>query len=301
LLKSILRSTDALFRTPSSWISFRCALSNLKVAASRVQRFRHTVKVKKGYTPFLPGDVIVAKITPCMENGKMCVVPELSGAACFGSTEFHVVRTEDDIDPRWVANFLLQHSTRHAAKRQMMGGVGQMRVPSSFVESLKIPVPPKLEQQRILDTLDELLSDLSAGVATLERVKKKLKHYRAAVLKAAVEGELTADWRAQHHDTEPACELLQRILVERRRRWEEAQIEKFKAAGREPPKDWKARYQEPIAPDTRNLPVLPEGWCWASTAQIGENARWASEVSQTGTDEKSLSIFACGECPSRRA
>src|SRR5258706_4375713 len=95
-------------------------------------------EVKKGYTAFLPGDVIVAKITPCMENGKMCVVPELPGAACFGSTEFHVVRTEANIDARWVANFLLQHSTPHAAKRQMMSGTGQMRVPSSFVESIKI-------------------------------------------------------------------------------------------------------------------------------------------------------------------
>jgi type I restriction enzyme S subunit len=147
-------------------------------------------EVKKGYTAFLAGDVIMAKITPCMENGKTCVVPELPGAACFGSTEFHVVRTEGNIAARWISNFLLQHSTRHAALRQMMGGVGQMRVPSVFLESLIIPIPPDPEQQRILDALDELLSDLDAGVAALERVQAKLKHYRAAVLKAAVEGTL---------------------------------------------------------------------------------------------------------------
>ncbi len=150
-------------------------------------------KVKKGYTAFQSGDVIMAKITPCMENGKTCVVPELPGAACFGSTEFHVVRAEQGIDPRWIANYLLQHSTRHAAQRQMAGGVGQMRVPASFLDGLGLPVPPTSEQSRILDAIDELLSDLDAGVAALERVRAKLKQYRAAVLMAAVEGALTGD------------------------------------------------------------------------------------------------------------
>ena len=148
-------------------------------------------KAKKGYTAFVSGDVIMAKITPCMENGKTCVVPVLPGAACFGSTEFHVIRAERGVDSRWIANYLLQHSTRYAAQRQMSGGVGQMRVPSAFLETLSVPVPPDSEQTRILDTLDELLSDLDAGVAALERVRAKLKHYRAAVLKAAVEGTLT--------------------------------------------------------------------------------------------------------------
>ncbi|MBN8279029.1 MAG: restriction endonuclease subunit S [Gammaproteobacteria bacterium] len=220
--------------------------------------------VKKGFTAFIPGDVIMAKITPCMENGKTCVVPELPGAACFGSTEFHVVRAEEDIDARWISNFLLQHSTRHTAQRQMMGGVGQMRVPTAFLESLRVPVPPAPEQQRILESTDELLSDLDAGVAALERVQAKLKHYRAALLQAAVEGALTAEWRAQHPVTEPASALLTRILAERRRRWEEAQLQKFRETGKAPPKDWKAKYIEPVAPEKTEMPPLPEGWAVAS-------------------------------------
>jgi type I restriction enzyme, S subunit len=225
-------------------------------------------RMKKGYTPFLAGDVITAKITPCMENGKTCVVPRLAGVACFGSTEFHVIRAESGIDARWISNFLLQHSTRHLAQRQMMGGVGQMRVPTGFLESLKIPIPPSHEQERSLEKLDELLSDLDAGLAALERVRAKLKHYRAAVLKAAVEGTLTAEWRAHHPVIEPACELLTRILAERRRLWEEAQLQKFKDAGKEPPKDWKAKYNMPVAPDTSELSRLPNGWCWASIDQL---------------------------------
>jgi type I restriction enzyme S subunit len=229
--------------------------------------------VKRGYTAFIPGDIIMAKITPCMENGKTCVVPALPGAACFGSTEFHVVRAEKDIEARWIANFLLQHSTRHMAQRQMMGGVGQMRVPSAFLESLKVPIPPAAEQQRILENTDELLSELDAGVAALERVQAKLKLYRAAVLKAAVEGVLSADWRAKHPATEPAAAVLAHILAERRRHWEEAQLKKFKEADKAPAKDWKAKYAEPVTPDTMSLPTLPADWCWVSLDQLCSEVR----------------------------
>jgi type I restriction enzyme S subunit len=227
-------------------------------------------EVKKGYTSFLSGDVIMAKITPCMENGKTTVVPDLPGSVCFGSTEFHVIRPETGVLARWIAGFLVQHEVRRSAQRAMTGGVGQMRVPAAFLESLHIPIAPTAEQERVADALDELLSDLDAGVAALERARDKLKLYRAAVLKAAVEGALTAEWRKEHPQTEPASELLKRILAERRRRWEEEQLRKFKEKGRESPKNWKAKYKEPVAPDTTDLPPLPGGWCWASFDQIGE-------------------------------
>ncbi len=129
-------------------------------------------------------------------------------------------------------------------------------------------LPPIREQARIADTLDELLSDLDAGVAALERARDKLKLYRAAVLKAAVEGALTAEWRRQHPQTEPASELLKRILAERRRRWETDQLRKFKEKNREPPNNWKAKYKDPVPPDTTDLPPLPEGWCWVTLDQV---------------------------------
>lgn len=143
-----------------------------------------------------------------------------------------------------------------------------------------IAIPPIEEQKRIADIIDELLSDVDAGVAALERVQAKLKQYRAAVLNAAVGGALTSEWRAQHPVTEPASALLTRILAERRRRWEEAQLQKFKEAGKEPTMNWKAKYKEPIEPDTTKLEQLPEGWCWATFDQItelitkGTSPRW---------------------------
>jgi type I restriction enzyme, S subunit len=119
---------------------------------------------------------------------------------------------------------------------------------------------PLNEQERIADTIDELLSDLDAGVASLKSAQKKLEHYRAAVLKAAVEGSLTAERRRQNPDTEPASELLKRILAERRCRWEEERLRKFAEAGKKPPKNWKGKYKEPNTPDTSKLPKLPKGW-----------------------------------------
>ena len=103
----------------------------------------------------------------------------------------------------------------------------------------------------------------------MERAKANLKRYRAAVLKAAVEGKLTEQWRAEHPNVEPASKLLERILQERRKKWEADQLAKFASAGKEPPKNWKSKYVEPTPPDATDLPELPEGWCWASVEQLG--------------------------------
>lgn len=129
-------------------------------------------------------------------------------------------------------------------------------------------VPPRAEQARIVQKLDELLSDLDAGVAELKVAQRKLTQYRQSLLKAAVEGALTADWRAARAQTgepqETGAELLQRILVERRAGWEASQLAHFAEQSKTPPNGWHAKYKEPVAPDTTELPALPQGWSWAS-------------------------------------
>jgi type I restriction enzyme S subunit len=136
----------------------------------------------------------------------------------------------------------------------------------------KIPLPPSAEQSRISDVIDELFTDLDAGAEALRKVSRNLARYRAAVLKAAVDGTLTEDWRRQHVGTEPASVLLARILAERRRRWEQDQIEKFVAAGKSLPTNWRAKYKEPLPPDVTDLPPLPAEWTWASLDQIADIA-----------------------------
>ena len=151
-------------------------------------------------------------------------------------------------------------------------------LPFSKIKHIAVPVAPRTEQTRIADTLDELFSGLEAGVAALKRARDRLQLYRASVLKAAVEGTLTVDWRKQHPNAEPASELLKRILVERRRHWEEDQLRKFEEKGKAPPKNWKAKYKEPVAPDTARIPSLPEGWCWATVDQCSLRIRYGSSA-----------------------
>lgn len=181
------------------------------------------------------------------------------------------ISLERGMNPRFVARQLhylwMSGYFRHRCKNH----VNQASIASEpLSKTVPLLVAPEHEQLRIADALDELLSDLDAGVKSLAGIRGKLSQYRAAVLKAAVEGTLTAEWREAHPDVEPASELLKRILAERRRRWEEAQLKQYKDAGKEPPKNWKARYTEPVAPDTSKLPLLPTGWHWVSVDQVCE-------------------------------
>jgi type I restriction enzyme S subunit len=181
-------------------------------------------------------------------------------------------------DARFLEAYLLTQKATVAIDKMKTGGSDSgLNLTHDRFRPLPVLVAPFNEQQRIMDMVEELLSDLEAGVAALKRVRAKLKHYRAVVLKAAVEGALTAEWRNQHPVHEPASALLDRILAERHSRWEEAQLQKFQDAGKTPPKDWKAKYPEPKAPDTTNLPLLPEGWCWASLDQLGKLDRGRSK------------------------
>lgn len=144
---------------------------------------------------------------------------------------------------------------------------------SKTVGEIELPLPPLAEQTRIVEKLEELLSDLDAGVAELKAAQRKLAQYRQSLLRAAVEGALTADWRATHgQPQETGAELLQRILSERRARWEQKQLTKFANQAKSPPKGWQAKYPEPVVADLTGLPDPPEGWVWASLDMLGEIA-----------------------------
>jgi type I restriction enzyme, S subunit len=96
---------------------------------------------KGGFTSFRDGDVIMAKITPCTENGKAALAAELTGRLGFGSTEFHVLRSNGAVLPEYRWRFIRQTSFRRMAEAEMTGSVGQKRVPVSFLEGAVIPLP----------------------------------------------------------------------------------------------------------------------------------------------------------------
>ena len=220
-----------------------------------VEETRPAGEVKKGFTAFLEGDVLFAKITPCMENGKMAVVPKLVNGYGFGSTEFHVLRPKTGMDAKYLYYYISSQAFRGEAERYMTGAVGQKRVSTTYLKQSTIPVPPLDQQKRIVAEIEKQFSRLDEAVANLKRVKANLKRYKAAVLKAAVEGRLveTEAERARREggSYETGAQLLQRILETRRIQWK-----------------GKGKYKEPAAPDTTDFPELPEGWAWVTWEMI---------------------------------
>jgi|CXWL01.1.fsa_nt_gi type I restriction enzyme S subunit len=216
--------------------------------------------MKSGANTFQPFDVLYGRMRAYLNK---VYQPDFSGL-CSG--EFIVLPETCAVLGRFLKYRLNSGDFVRFANHLNSGD--RPRVDFDQIKVFNLLLPPKSEQERIAGALDELLSDLDAGVAALERVQAKLKHYRAVVLKAAVEGALTAEWRTQHFVTETASALLTRILAERRRRWEETQLQKFKDADKTPPKNWKSKYREPVAPNTTNMPALPNEWRWVRLGEL---------------------------------
>lgn len=214
------------------------------------------------------GDVLLSEASGSpSEVGKSAIWNDEIENCCFQNT---VIRFRPRaVDPKF-ALMVFQHFARNAVFSRVSKGVGIHHLSADRFASMPFLLPPANEQRRIVEKIEELFSDLDAGVAALERVQANLKRYRASVLKAAVEGALTADWRAKHPKVEPATKVLERILTERRKKWEADQLAKFTAADKQPPNNWRDKYKEPSHPDTSNLPELPENWCWASLESLAE-------------------------------
>lgn len=177
----------------------------------------------------------------------------------------------------WLLWWLRSAGGRGEIQRLATGNQDSMRnIGQARIKSIDLPIAPLPEQHRIVEAIESYFTRLDDAVATLERVQRNLKRYRASVLQAAVEGRLVPTEaelaRAEGRDYEPASVLLERILTERRRRWEQA--------GR------RGKYQEPAAPDTSRLPDLPEGWCWATMGhfigliEAGKNFKCAERPPQ---------------------
>ena len=134
-------------------------------------------EVSKGYTPFRDGDLLVAKITPCFENGKIAQAT-LTHRFGFGSTEFHVIRPKPGkADARYLLHFLRQDRIRRDGERKMTGSAGQRRVPGHFLAGLSVPLPPLPEQRRIaeiLDKADALRAKRRAVLAQLDTLTQSI-------------------------------------------------------------------------------------------------------------------------------
>jgi type I restriction enzyme S subunit len=173
------------------------------------------------------------------------------------------------IVPKYLFHFLNSPIIQQQTKKKT-AGVGRANVSLADVGEFEIWLPRTIEEQkRIVAEIEKQFSRLDEAVALLKLIQANLKRYKAAVLKAAVEGKLTEQWRKDHPAVEPADQLLKRILAERRAKWEAEELAKMKAKGIKPKDDsWKKKYKEPAGTDTANLPELPVGWVWASIEQL---------------------------------
>jgi type I restriction enzyme, S subunit len=227
-----------------------------------------TKYVQEGqYESLLEGDVLFNNTNSLELVGKTALIAQDTNWV-WSNHMTRVRLPKNLIDPQYVAYFLHSLFSQGYYRARAQNYVNQASIGIATLGQVEIPLPPTNEQNRILEKLESLLTTIDDAVVGLEQAKEDLKTYRQMILKAAVEGELTREWREEHAgEIEDAEVLLGRILQERRERWEAEQ----EAKGRK-----NAKYEEPKAPDIENLPELPEGWAWAALPQLGELNRGRS-------------------------
>ena len=147
--------------------------------------------VYKGYTYFCDDDVIIAKITPCFENGKMGLASGMTNGVGFGSSEFVPIRGQGKTLPKYLFYFLLRNNFRENGARVMSGAVGHKRVPKEYIENLPIPLPALDEQKRIAFRLDKASRQHNSLKEKYTSKLQDIADLRQSLLQKAYQGELT--------------------------------------------------------------------------------------------------------------
>ena len=210
---------------------------------------RAYAEVKKNYTYFINNDIIFAKITPCMENGKVAIVRELKNGIGFGSTEFHVIRLKDTLNQKFYFYYLMQDDFRDGAQNNMKGTAGQLRVPADYLKNALVPMPPINEQKRIVTKIESIFAKIDKAETLLKDVHARNKQLRQVVLKRAFEGKLVP----QDPNDEPVPSLSKRINPSMR------QFNDLKS-DRGLPKGWALAAVGKIASLINGRAFKPEDW-----------------------------------------
>ena len=205
-----------------------------------------------------PDDVLISIRAPVGPTN-LCAVQ-----SCIGRG-LAAIRTQGDMPAKYI--LYAMRATEEDLRANSTGTTFEA-IRGNDLRSHPFPLPPLAEQNRIVAEIEKQFTRLNASVAVLKRVLANLKRYRASVLKAACEGRLVPTEaklaRSEGRDYEPADQLLERILAERRAR-------------REAQEKPRGRYKEPDAPDNSDLPGLPNGWVWTTLPQLGELNRGKSK------------------------
>lgn len=182
--KSFTRSPSA----PTTFIPM-AAVNEKKAIIDHPQIVLYS-KVAKGYTYFEENDVLFAKITPCMQNGKHVIARSLIDRLGFGTTEFHVLRPSNDVLSEWIWYFIRQPYFLQEATAHFTGVVGQQRVSEEFLANYPIPLPPLAEQKHITDQVQELIHGIDRARAACEKQLETIEALPQTILSRAFKGEI---------------------------------------------------------------------------------------------------------------
>ncbi len=188
-----------------SFIPMKCVEEKSgKIDLSNIRKYGD---VKKGFTYFQDKDLIFAKITPCMENGKIAMVDNLKNGMGFGSTEFHVIRFDDEYSPKFYFWYLIQDIFRGIAQQNMKGTAGQKRIQTNYLKDVLVPVATIEEKKQVIQTIEAKMPLIQNTTQIVNSTLQTLETMRMSVLKQAFQGKLVP----QDPNDESAEILLERI------------------------------------------------------------------------------------------
>jgi type I restriction enzyme S subunit len=216
-----------------------------------------------------PGDILISTANSYNLVGKVAFVTATPHKSTLGAF-ISLIRPSDEVEPKFLYHQLAWGQTQQRIRETASTTTNISNVSTKKLAGLKLLRPSLDEQGRIVAEIEKQFSRLDEAVANLRRVKANLKRYKAAVLKAAVEGRLVETEaelaRREGRTIETSAQLLQRILETRRRQWQ-----------------GKGKYKEPAEPDTTNLPELPEGWVWCGFEQVSVSGKHALKAGPFGS------------------
>lgn len=243
-----------------------------------------TVPVCTQAPPFLDkyllkkGDIVISRAGSVGLSALIGDCPE----AVFASYLIRL-RVQRGINVKFV-HYFLQCPSYWEQIAQESAGIALQNVNAKKLAALNVPLAPLPEQRRIIAEVEKQFNRLDASEAALKSALANLKRYRASVLKTACEGRLVPTEaelaQVEGRDYEPADQLLERILAERRARWE--------AQGKK-----KGKYKEPVAPDTSDLTELPGGWSWATVDQLASHIQYGTSL-KASTDASGIPVLRMG-------
>lgn len=223
-----------------------------------------------------PGDFLVARGNGSKHLvGRGGLVGIVRTDVAYPDTLIRVRVNSSILDPEYLRLVWDSGMVRIQIESAARTTAGIYKINQQDLEAVRLPLPPLGEQHRLVQRADEQLTRVESASRSLHRVRANLGRYRAAVLGAACEGRLVPTEaelaRQEGRKFEPATVLLERILAERRARWEADELARLTARGKAPRGgEWRHRYTDPDRVDPAELPRLPTGWTWAALSAIAD-------------------------------